>query len=84
MAVGNGWSCPTSVAGGAANKNYGDYYWYPTVTDDSGWGWYQLLSCASAKHTEYSGVRCANASTRGSYTNTNSGFPFVQEIAKAA
>lgn len=84
MAVGNGWSCPTSVAGGAANKNYGDYYWYPTVTDDSGWGWYQLLSCAHAGYTEDSGVRCALAVTRGSNTNTLCGFPFVQEIAKAA
>ena len=80
MAIGEGWSCPTSVAGGAANKNYCDYYWYPAVTDDSGWGWYQLLSCAYANGAEDAGVRCASANNRGARTITNYGFPFVLEM----
>lgn len=80
MAIGNGWSCPTSVAGGAANKGYCDYYWFPEVTDEKGSGWYQLLSCARAYSTENAGVRCAYAINRGAYTLTHCGFPFVLEM----
>lgn len=78
MGIGNGWTFPNSVAGGSSNKNYCDYYWYPTVTDDSGWGWYQLLSCVGAHHAENAGVRGAYAYSRG--TRTNYGFPLCLEL----
>lgn len=80
MGFGNGWTFHNSVAGGAANKNYCDYYWYPTVTDESGWGWYQLLSGVSAHNAESAGVRGAYATYRGTYSNTNIGFPLCLDL----
>jgi hypothetical protein len=80
MGVGNGLTFPNSVTGGAANKNYCDYYWYPTVTDDSGFGWYQLLSAVLAYNAEHAGVRGAHAYHRGARTSTHYGFPLCLDL----
>jgi hypothetical protein len=80
MGVGNGWTFPNSVAGGASNKNYCDNYWYPTVTDASGFGWYQLLSAVNAFYVELAGVRGAYAGHRGADTYTNCGFPLCLDL----
>lgn len=81
MGYGNGYTFPSSVAGGAANKHYGDYYWAADVKDDNGGhGFYQLLSAGSAHYAEYSGVRCANAYDRPTYTYANYGFPLCLEF----
>lgn len=44
----------------------------------------QLLSCAGANNTEYSGVRCAAAFSRGAHTGTNFGFPLCFNSEEAA
>lgn len=80
MGVANGYSFPNSVAGGAANKDYCDYYWRPAVTDDNGAeGFYQLLAAAHASYAEDAGVRCAYTNTRGAYTYAHCGFPLCLE-----
>ena len=80
MGFGNGWTFPNSVTGGAANKNYCDYYWYPTVTDASGFGWYQLLSGVDANNAESAGVRGANAGSRGTNSAAYIGFPLCLDL----
>jgi hypothetical protein len=80
MGVGNGWTFPNSVAGGASNKNYCDYYWYPTVTDGNGFGWYQLLSAVRASTAETAGVRGASANARGASTDAYYGFPLCLDL----
>ena len=80
MGVANGYSFPNSVAGGAANKDYCDYFWRPNVTDDNGAeGFYQLLAAAYANRSEDAGVRCAGTVNRGAYTNAYCGFPLCLE-----
>lgn len=44
----------------------------------------QLLSCANAYSAEDSGVRCANAYSRGAYTSTHFGFPLCFNSEEAA
>ena len=83
MGVANGYTFPSAV-GGAANKDYCDYFWRPTVTDDNGAeGFYQLLAAASAYYADYSGVRCANAGTRGANTGADCGFPLCLEYPQS-
>lgn len=80
MGVANGYSFPNSVAGGAANKDYCDYYWRANVTDDNGAeGFYQLLAAAYAITAEFAGVRCANTGTRGARADAYFGFPLCLE-----
>ncbi|MDH6308132.1 hypothetical protein M2451_002651 [Dysgonomonas sp. PFB1-18] len=80
MASGNGWTCPDSVTGGASNKNYCDYYWYPAVSDTANWGWFCLLAGVSATSAEDAGVRGAYAGTRGSTSDTHGGFPLCLDL----
>lgn len=81
MGVANGYSFPSNVTGGAANKNYCDYFWRQTVNaTNNADGWYQLLSSATATYSENSGVRCAYANARGASTNTDWGFPLCLEF----
>jgi len=80
MGVANGYSFPNSVAGGAANKDYCDYYWFAECTDDNGAeGFYQLLAAAYAVYSEDAGVRCASTYYRGAGTSAYSGFPLCLE-----
>lgn len=44
----------------------------------------QLLSCTIASYSEYSGVRCANATTRGAHSSTDFGFPLCFNSREAA
>lgn len=44
----------------------------------------QLLSCSHARYTDYSGVRCAYALSRGVYTSTHYGFPLCFNSEEAA
>lgn len=82
MGYADGWTFPNSVVGGASNKNYCDYLWRPTITDDNNAeGWYQLLSAALANNAEYSGVRCASTNDRCANTNAYFGFPLCLEIS---
>ena len=82
MGYADGWTLPNSVTGGASNKNYCDYYWRPTITDDNNAdGWYQLLSAADANNAEDSGVRCASTFYRCASTNAKYGFPLCLEIS---
>ncbi|MCM1022419.1 MAG: hypothetical protein NC403_09480, partial [Muribaculaceae bacterium] len=84
MGVGNGYSFPSSVAGGAANKDYCDYYWFNAVTDDNGAeGFYQLLAAAIAGFAESAGVRCADTYYRGAHTSANCGFPLCLEFPQS-
>jgi hypothetical protein len=76
MGIGRGYSFPSSIVGGAANKNYCDMYYHP-----AGDGWYQLLSAANACSAEAAGVRCAAANLRGAYTHANCGFPLCLDIS---
>lgn len=82
MGYADGWTFPTSVVGGAANKNYGDHWWKSvTVTDENNEeGWRQLLSAASASHSGYAGLRCAFTGTRCSYTYADYAFPLCLEF----
>lgn len=83
MGVGNGYSFPSAV-GGAANKDYCDYFWRPAVTDDNGAeGFYQLLAAATANGAEVAGVRCAYTNSRGAGTVANSGFPLCLEYPQS-
>ena len=82
MGYADGWTFPNSVVGGASNKNYCDYLWRPTITDDNNAeGWYQLLSAAHANDAELSGVRCAHTTHRCANTNADYGFPLCLEIS---
>lgn len=83
MGCANGWTFPSSVVGGAANKNYCDYWWRSfTLTDDNNeHGWRQLLSAASANDAEYSGVRCASTNSRCANTGASYGFPLCLEFS---
>lgn len=84
MGYADGWTFPNSVVGGASNKNYCDYFWRPTITDDNNAeGWYQLLSAASATNAELSGVRCAYTSTRCAHTYAYYGFPLCLEFSSS-
>ena len=76
MGIGRGYSFPSSIVGGAGNKNYCDYYWHPT-----GDGWYQLLSAAGAATAEAAGVRSALAHLRGAYADAVCGFPLCLDIS---
>lgn len=82
MGYADGWTFPNSVVGGASNKNYCDYLWRPTITDDNNAeGWYQLLSAAYAGYAGHSGVRCAYTGDRCANTNASYGFPLCLEIS---
>lgn len=82
MGYADGWTFPNSVVGGASNKNYCDYLWRPTITDDNNAdGWYQLLSAAHASNAETSGVRCAYTGVRCAVTDAHYGFPLCLEIS---
>ncbi|MCM1223962.1 MAG: hypothetical protein NC548_56875, partial [Lachnospiraceae bacterium] len=84
MGVGNGYSFPSSVAGGAANKDYCDYYWFAAVTDDNGAeGFYQLVAAATAVFAENAGVRCAGTDARGALTTADCGFPLCLEFPQS-
>ena len=84
MGVANGYTFPSSVDGGAANKDYGDYYWRQAVTDDNGAeGFYQLLAAADANSSDHSGVRCALTNNRGAGTGANCGFPLCLEYPQS-
>ena len=85
MGVANHYTFPNSVAGGAGNKDYCDYYWLAECTDDNGAeGFYQLLAACSASLAEGAGVRCAYTSYRGAYTIANFGFPLCLEYPQSA
>ena len=80
MGVANGYSFPNSVTGGAANKDYCDYYWLAVCTDDNGAeGFYQLLAASSAYCLEDAGVRCAYTGSRGADADAKCGFPLCLE-----
>lgn len=82
MGYADGWTFPNSVVGGASNKNYCDYLWRPTITDDNNAeGWYQLLSAAHANVAGHSGVRCAYTNNRCADTSADCGFPLCLEIS---
>ena len=76
MGVARGYSFPSSVTGGASNKDYCDYYWKPASD-----GWFQLLSACYANNSAAAGVRCAYAYARGSYTVTYYGFPLCLDLS---
>lgn len=76
MGIGRGYSFPSSIVGGAGNKNYCDYFYHP-----AGDGWYQLLSAANASYAENAGVRFATADSRGADTDANCGFPLCLDIS---
>ena len=85
MGVANGYTFPNSVAGGAGNKDYCDYYWLNECTDDNGAeGFYQLLAACGADFAEAAGVRCAPTNTRGAYTFAYFGFPLCLEYPQSA
>lgn len=84
MGAANGYTFPSSVAGGAGNKDYCDYYWTMTVTDENGAeGFYQLLAAAGAHNSDRSGVRCAYAIDRGAHTYAYYGFPLCLEYPQS-
>lgn len=84
VGVANGYTFPNSVTGGAANKDYCDYYWKATVTDSNGAdGFYQLVAAAYAFNSETAGVRCAYTYNRGTFTYATYGFPLCLEYPQS-